>query len=131
MPRFASGETGRKGPSDTIQKMKRLLATAISRHATLQHENQQLQQEYQLLQAVCGAFGMKMSEVAAALLLQQLKLNVVRSMASSAVLTWCSLLSGNYPQPLAAPHSEFITSLALFLLNTCIRRLAASADGRG
>jgi hypothetical protein len=73
MPRFANGETGRKSQSDTIQKMKRQLATAISRHATLQHENQQLHQEYQLLQAVCSALGMVMHKLAAALLLQCLQ----------------------------------------------------------
>lgn len=71
MPRFANGESGRKSQSDTIQKMKRQLATAISRHATLQHENQQLHQEHQLLQAVCGALGVELQEQGAALLLSK------------------------------------------------------------
>jgi hypothetical protein len=42
MPQFGAGESGRKTHSDTIQKMKRLLATSVTRHAKLQHENQQL-----------------------------------------------------------------------------------------
>jgi hypothetical protein len=57
MPRFASRKSGSKTPSDIILKMKRLLAAAVTRHAKLQHESQQLHQEHELLQAVCGAFG--------------------------------------------------------------------------